>query len=136
MRKSYAGVGAFLFAAFSAQSVSAQTAPVLTGAELEGHSVRVDFGNGTVNTVHFDPGGVVRIAPASGPEVQGRWLVQGQSLCLQNGLGTRECWTYRSAFQAGQPVSMTSDCAGASLWTAMSTNPPPPPEIQQSGERG
>ena len=136
MKKSYASVGGFLLAALCSQSAAAQSSYVLTGAELEGHAVRVDLAGGTTNTIHFDPGGVARIASASGREIPARWFVQNQSICLQTGIETRECWGYRTPFQAQQAVSLTSDCAATSLWTPLSTNAPPPVEVQQSGERG
>lgn len=105
-----------------------------TGAEITGQTVRVDVG-GTTNNVTFGPGGAAQIADASGQVVQGNWFVQNNTLCLASGT-TRECWPYRAAFQAGQPVSLVSDCGATSTWTPAATNPveaPPPP---RTGERG
>ena len=49
------------------------------------------------------------------------------------GTGPAECWPYRSAFQAGQNVSLTSNCNVTSQWLANSTNMP---EQQAMPERG
>jgi hypothetical protein len=102
------------------------------GSEITGQSIQVET-NGVVNTVYFDPGGVARIATPSGTMVQGSWTVADQMLCLQTGAG-RECWPYRSAFLAGQPVSLTSSCQVTSSWVANAVNTPPP--AAPSGERG
>lgn len=124
--------GAFLVAV--PQAASAQMA---TGEELRGHSVRVETTGGVVNTVHFDADGTARIVSQSGNStVAGNWFVQNQMICLQTA-SARECWPYQTAFQAGQPVVLTSDCSATSRWTALSTAPvAPPPEQQRSGERG
>ena len=102
------------------------------GSEIIGHSIQVEA-NGTTNTVYFDPGGNARILSAGGTEVPGRWSVANQQLCLSVGT-LRECWPYQAAFQAGQPVTLTSDCAVTSRWTPVSTAPTAPPT--RSGERG
>jgi len=127
--------GAFLMA-IAPQAASAQTgwAP---GTEITGHAVQVQTG-GVTNTVHFDQGGTARIMTPSGSEVQGRWFVENQMLCLQNGAGARECWPYRTAFQTGQAVDLTSSCSVTSRWTPISTQPmmQQQPTYQSSGERG
>jgi len=103
------------------------------GSEITGQSIQVET-NGVVNTVYFDPGGVARIATPSGNMVQGSWSVADQMLCLQTGAGGRECWPYRSAFLAGQPVSLTSNCQVTSRWVANAVNQAP---IEApAGERG
>ncbi len=102
------------------------------GSEIVGQSVQVNT-NGTVNTVYFDQGGAARIMTPSGNTVPGRWTVANQQLCLDVGSGTAECWPYRSAFQAGQNVSLTSTCNVTSQWLANSTNMP---EQQRMPERG
>jgi hypothetical protein len=106
------------------------------GSEITGQSIQVET-NGIVNTVYFDPGGVARIATPAGTEVQGRWSVADQMLCLENG-AARECWPYQSAFMAGQPVTLTSSCDSTSRWVANAVNPPaqPAPQPAPSGERG
>ena len=102
------------------------------GSEIVGQSVQVNT-NGTVNTVYFDQGGAARIMTPSGTSVPGRWSVANQQLCLDIGTGPAECWPYRSAFQAGQNVSLTSTCNVTSQWLANSTNLP---EQQSMPERG
>jgi len=79
------------------------------GSEIVGQSVQVNT-NGTVNTVYFDQGGAARIMTPAGNSVPGRWSVANQQLCLDIGTGPAECWPYRSAFQAGQNVTLTSSC--------------------------
>lgn len=112
-------------------AVSAQV--WVPGTEITGQSIQVET-NGVVNTVYFDPGGVARIATPSGTMVQGSWTVADQNLCLQTGAGGRECWPYRSAFLAGQPVTLTSSCQVTSHWVANAVNMPPPQA--PGGERG
>ena len=102
------------------------------GSEIVGQSVQVNT-NGTVNTVYFDQGGAARIMTTSGTSVPGRWSVASEQLCLDIGTGPAECWPYRSAFQAGQNVSLTSTCNVTSQWLANSTNMP---EQQRMPERG
>ena len=126
--KAIGGVGLF-FAPLA--SVSAQA--WMPGSEITGQSVQVET-NGVINTVYFDPGGAARIATPNGTIVPGTWSVADQMLCLQTGPNARECWPYRSAFMAGQPVSLTSSCQTTSNWVANAVNPPAPPP--PSGERG
>ena len=102
------------------------------GSEIVGQSVQVNT-NGTVNTVYFDQGGAARIMTPAGNSVSGRWSVANQQLCLDIGSGSAECWPYRSAFQAGQNVSLTSSCNVTSQWLANATNMP---EQQRMPERG
>lgn len=117
------------FAPLSA--VAAQTA-WMPGAEITGHAVQVNT-NGELSTVYFDPGGSARIVTQSGREVPATWSVQNGNLCLSSG-GASECWPYTMAFQAGQPVTLTSNCNATSQFTALSTNQPPVQE--RAGERG
>lgn len=126
-----AGCGTAAALALAPSAASAQMAP--NGSEIIGHSVQVQTASGVTNTVYFQPGGVTRIVAPSGTEVQGTWSVANQALCL--GAGTaRECFPYQQAFQAGQPVTVTSDCGATSTWTALSTAPTSLPTRQ--GERG
>jgi hypothetical protein len=112
---------------------SAASAQMWTpGSEIVGQSVVVNT-NGTANTVYFDQGGVARIMTPNGTSVPGRWTAANQQLCLDTGTGSAECWPYRSAFQAGQPVTLTSTCNVPSQWTANGTNMP---EQQSMPERG
>jgi hypothetical protein len=112
---------------------SAASAQMWTpGSEIVGQSVVVNT-NGTANTVYFDQGGVARIMTPNGTAVPGRWTAANEQLCLDIGTGSAECWPYRSAFQAGQVVTLTSTCNVPSQWTANSTNMP---EQQSMPERG
>lgn len=102
------------------------------GYEITGHSVAVDTA-GVRNTVYFDPGGTARIVTPSGREVAGNWTVANNQLCLSSG-ANNECWDYRSAFQTGVPVTLTSTCGSTSTLTANSTAMP---AMQpRPGERG
>jgi hypothetical protein len=103
------------------------------GSEITGQSIQIETA-GVVNTVYFDPGGVARIATPSGTMVQGSWAVADQTLCLETGPGVRECWPYRSAFLAGQPVTLTSSCQVTSRWVANAVNQAP--VEAPAGERG
>ena len=102
------------------------------GSEIVGQSIQVNT-NGIVNTVYFDQGGAARIMTPAGNSVPGRWSVANQQLCLDIGAASAECWPYRSAFQAGQNVSLTSNCNVTSQWLANSTNMP---EQKRMPERG
>jgi hypothetical protein len=113
-------------------AVSAQV--WVPGSEITGQSIQVET-NGVVNTVYFDPGGAARIATPSGTMVPGTWSVADQQLCLTTGPGARECWPYRSAFLAGQPVTLTSSCQTTSHWVANAVNQAPP-QVPPGGERG
>ncbi len=104
----------------------------IPGGEIVGQSIQVNT-NGTVNTVYFDQGGVARILTPGGNTVPGRWTAASQQLCLDIGTGSAECWPYRSAFQAGEVVNLTSSCNVTSQWTATGTNMP---EQQRMPERG
>ena len=114
-----AAIAASLAAVVAPSAASAQM--WTPGSEIVGQSVVVNT-NGTANTVYFDQGGVARILTPNGTPIQGRWTAANQQLCLDIGTGSAECWPYRSAFQAGQPVTLTSTCNVASQWTANSTN--------------
>jgi hypothetical protein len=104
------------------------------GAELNGQQVQVVAANGETNTLSFQPDGQVYISSTNGQSAQGTWSVQGQSMCISAG-GRRECWPYRSAFRAQQPMTMVSDCGATTQWTALGVNQPAPTQ-QRAGERG
>jgi hypothetical protein len=103
------------------------------GSEIVGQPIQVTT-NGVSNTVTLSPGGQAQILTPSGHPVTGTWTAANRQLCLGNGTA-QECWPYSSAFQAGQPVTLTSSCNATSTWLAESTNAPPPPPAQR-GERG
>ena len=111
-----------------AGTATAQTMP--DGSELRGATVQVELADGVVNTVTFNPDGTASIQGRT-QTVPGRWWVENQRLCLEAG-GERECWPYNSAFQNGQMLVLTSDCAATSRWTALSTAP----VQRRRGERG
>jgi hypothetical protein len=112
-------------------------AQFVPGSELVGQSVQVETG-GTVNTIHFDPGGAARIMTPRGGVIPASWTSGPSGLCL-NANGAQECWSYASPMAAGQAVAMTSSCGAVSTWNPAGTNAPPPPPPQQpsaEGERG
>ena len=101
-------------------------------SEIVGQSIQVNT-NGVTNTVYFDQGGYARIVSPGGRTVNASWTANGQQLCLNAGAGA-ECWPYTQAFQAGQPVTLTSNCNATSTWTANGVNPAP--RVENMGERG
>jgi len=123
--------GAMAGSVMFAPAASAQTMPM--GAELRGATMQIAFADGVTNTVTFNPDGTASI---QGPTdtVAGRWFVDGSRLCLQTAAG-RECWPYQAPFMNGQTVTLTSDCASTSQWTALSTAQPPMQQ-RRPGERG
>ena len=125
--------GALFLSIMATSNASAQTANWPLGSELRGAAAQVEFNNGVVNNVNFNPDGTATITGPSGSTVNANWFVQGQSLCLQTGTG-RECWPYQMAFQTGQSMTLTSDCGSTSRWTALSTQQPP--VTPRAGERG
>ena len=102
------------------------------GTEIVGQSVVVET-NGVANTVYFDAGGAARIVSPQGRVVNASWTAANNNLCLNSG-GAAECWPYRQAFQAGQRVTLTSNCQAVSTWVPNGTNTPPVKEVMQ--ERG
>lgn len=102
------------------------------GTEIVGQSVVVET-NGVANTVYFDAGGAARIVSPQGRVVNASWTAANNNLCLNSGAAS-ECWPYRQAFQAGQRVTLTSNCQAVSNWMPNGTNAPPVKEVMQ--ERG
>ncbi|HEX8641789.1 MAG TPA: hypothetical protein VF704_11630 [Allosphingosinicella sp.] len=137
MKKSHvaaAFAGALVATMFGAGSASAQAWSA--GSELRGSTIQVDFPTGIVNTLQLYPDGTASIQGPGGVTVPAQWSVENQQICLMAG-GERECWPYAAAMQQGQTVTLTSDCASTSRWTALSLQQPPPPPMQErSGERG
>lgn len=102
------------------------------GSEIAGQTVQVET-NGVVNNVTFNPDGTASIMSPGGRVVPANWSATGNQLCLMSG-GATECFPYAQAFQAGQPVSLTSSCNATSRWLASSVNQAP---VQRpAGERG
>lgn len=104
------------------------------GSEIVGQTLQVQK-NGVTNSVFLGPGGQAQITTPGGSVIPASWTAANGQLCLNTG-AAQECWGYTNAFQAGQPMTLTSNCGTAS-WLANSTNAPPPPPVQQpAGERG
>jgi hypothetical protein len=106
----------------------AQSGP---GAEILGQPLQVTT-NGVTNTIYLDAGGTARIVTPNGTTVPGTWTAASGQLCLSNG-AAQECFPYNSAFQAGQPQTLTSSCGATSTWLAQATNQP---TSAPRGERG
>jgi hypothetical protein len=123
---SLAGLAA---ATLLATPASAQWVP---GSEIAGQTVQIET-NGVVNNVTFEPGGAARIATPSGTIVPASWTASQGQLCLRTGTAS-ECVPYSQPMQAGQPMTVTSNCGATSRWLANATNQPPAP--QNLGERG
>ena len=130
MTKRFIASTSFILAALPTMAMAQAWDP---GSEIVGQSIQVNT-NGTVNTVYFDQGGYARVVSPNGARtVNASWSANGQQLCLNAG-GSAECWPYAQAFQAGQPVTLTSNCNSVSTWTANAVNPPP--RVENMGERG
>jgi len=98
------------------------------GSEITGQQVQVTT-NGVTNIVTFEPNGVARISSSSGARViDATWTATNGELCLRTA-DTFDCYPYRTAFQAGQPVDLLSNCAVRSRWLAPALTVAP-------GERG
>ena len=111
---------------------AAALAQWMPGSEIVGQTLQVQT-NGITNQVYIGPGGQATITTPGGRVIPASWTAGNGQLCLNNGMA-QECWAYASAFQAGQPVTLTSSC-GTSTWLANATNQPPPPPAP-AGERG
>ena len=122
----------YLIAAFVALPATALAQEWVPGTEIVGQSVVVET-NGVANTVYFDAGGAARIVSPSGRVVNASWTAANNNLCLNSGTAS-ECWPYQQAFQAGQRVTLTSNCQSVSNWMPNGTNTPPVKEVMQ--ERG
>jgi|GraSoiStandDraft_4_1057263.scaffolds.fasta_scaffold521075_2 hypothetical protein len=130
--------------ALALAGVAILTAPVaaqaqwVPGSEIVGQTLQVQK-NGVTNSVFLGPNGQAQITTPGGSVIPASWTAANGQLCLNTG-AAQECWGYANAFQAGQPLTLTSNCGTAS-WLANSTNAPPPPvqqpPVQQpAGERG
>ena len=106
----------------------------MPGSEIVGQTLQVQT-NGITNMVYIGPGGQATITTPGGKVLPASWTAGDGQLCLGTGMA-QQCWGYASAFQAGQPMTLTSPC-GSSTWLANSVNTPPtPPASQPAGERG
>lgn len=124
---------ACLFATAVLVAPTAAAAQWVPGSEIVGQTVQVQK-NGVTNSVLLGPGGQAQITTPGGSVIPASWSANNGQLCLMTG-AAQECWAYNSAFQAGQPTTLTSSC-GTSTWLANSTNQPPPPAQSSAGERG
>ncbi|MEO5577776.1 MAG: hypothetical protein ABIR25_01835 [Sphingomicrobium sp.] len=122
----------YLIAALVALPATAVAQEWVPGTEIVGQSVVVET-NGVANTVYFDAGGAARIVSPQGRVVNASWTAANNNLCLNSGAAS-ECWPYQQAFQAGQRVTLTSNCQAVSNWLPNGTNAPPVKEVMQ--ERG
>ena len=121
-----------MIAALVALPATAVAQEWVPGTEIVGQSVVVET-NGIANTVHFDAGGAARIVSPQGRVVNASWTAANNNICLNSGAAS-ECWPYQQAFQAGQRVTLTSNCQAVSNWLPNGTNAPPVKEVMQ--ERG
>ncbi len=123
---------AAFFGAAVAVPLGAVTAQAWTpGSEIVGQTVQVQT-NGVVNNVTLNADGTASISTPSGTTVPATWSAANNMLCLSAN-GGQECWPYSQPFQAGQQVSLTSNCNQVSTFLAQYVNQP----VQQSGgERG
>jgi hypothetical protein len=101
------------------------------GTEIVGQTLQVTT-NGVTNSVTLNADGTASIAAPDGTVVPATWSAANNMLCLSTG-GPQECWPYTQAFQAGQQVSLTSNCNQVSSWMASMTNQP---QQAPAGERG
>ena len=122
-----------LIATLFAMPTAAVAQEWVPGTEIAGQSIVVET-NGVANTIYFDAGGAARIVSPSGRVVNASWTSGGHNLCLNTG-ASAECWPYAQAFQAGQRVTLTSNCQAVSNWLPNGTNTPPP-KAESLGERG
>ena len=101
------------------------------GSEIAGQTVQVQAA-GVTNSITFLPDGTATIMTPQGTSVPATWSAANNMLCLSAN-GGQECWPYAQPFQAGQQISLTSNCQQPTSFMATATNPP----VQQSaGERG
>jgi hypothetical protein len=112
----------------------AAAATWVPASEIVGQTVQVET-NGTINSINFKPGGSAEIMTPAGRVVPASWTASGGKLCLLTG-GASECVAYSQPFQAGQSVTVTSDCGSTSRWLANAVNTAPAPEPKAAGERG
>ena len=132
MRQPTIKVAAALALVFApAAGAVAQTGWV-PGTEVVGQTLQVET-NGVTNSVTLNADGTASITGADGQVVPATWSAANNQLCLSTG-GPQECWPYTQAFQAGNWVTLNSNCNSVSRWMASMTNQPP--QQQPLGERG
>jgi len=134
MRKMITAAATAVVSGFMMMPAAASAQSMQPGSELYGQQVQVVAANGDTNTLTFQQGGDLMISSTNGQSARGTWNVQNGNMCIALG-ATRECWPYRAAFQAQQPMTMVSDCGATTQWTALGVNQPPPVQ-RRAGERG
>jgi hypothetical protein len=123
-----------LLAAAALLAPASAFAQWVPGSEIVGQTLQVQK-NGVTNSVVLCPGGQAQITTPGGNVIPATWTAANGQLCLNTGVA-QECWAYTTAFQPGQPLTLSSNC-GTATWLANSTNAPPPPPVQEpQGERG
>jgi hypothetical protein len=128
IRSCLGAIGICAVAQVAATPAIAQWVP---GYEITGQTVRVET-NGVINRVDFLPNGVARISSPSGATiVDATWTANQGELCLTTPK-TADCFPYKSAFESGKSVWLTSKCKQVTKWTPEATNAPP----QATPERG
>ena len=123
-----------LLAAAALLTPASAFAQWVRGSEIVGQTLQVQK-NGVTNSVVLSPGGQAQITTPGGNVIPATWTAANGQLCLNTG-AAQECWAYTTAFQPGQPLTLSSNC-GTATWLANSTNAPSPPPVQEpQGERG
>jgi hypothetical protein len=123
-----------LLAAAALLTPASAFAQWVPGSEIVGQTLQVQK-NGVTNSVVLSPGGQAQITTPGGNVIPATWTAANGQLCLNTG-AAQECWAYTTAFQPGQPLTLSSNC-GTATWLANSTNAPSPPPVQEpQGERG
>lgn len=89
-------------------SACATTAPIATGAELVGRTVRVEAPDGEISTAQFMADGTVHLTTGA-RRISGRWAVERDRICFVYPDLPRECWTYDGPLRRGVAVTSTSD---------------------------
>ena len=120
-------------AVFVVPAAPAFAQPWAPGSEIVGRTLQVQTA-GVMNSVSFNADGTAMILAPTGESVPATWSAANNMLCLSTG-GAQECWPYRQAFLAGQPVVLTSTCQAVSTWSASEVNQPLPDQ-RSLGERG
>lgn len=122
---------ALLGAAVGVPAGAMAQGPMVPGWEIAGQTVQVQT-MGVTNNIYLAPDGTATISTPQGTTVPGTWSAANNMLCL-GASGLQECWPYTQPFQAGQQVSLTSNCGQVSTFIAQSVNQP---TQQPAGERG
>ena len=115
-----------LTAGLSLLAAAPAQAAWVPGLEITGQSLQAQT-NGITNRVDLLPGGIARISSPSGATVlEGTWSAADGQLCLTTSKGS-DCYPYRTAFQAGQPVTLISKCNVTTTFLAAAVNVPQAP---------